>query len=49
MYKRQLFDGGLDIKGLLKFAQSTNIKVLIEVKTEEALIKSINRLTRGRG
>jgi sugar phosphate isomerase/epimerase len=44
-----LFDGGLDIKGLLKFAQSTNIKVLIEVKTEEALIKSINRLTRGRG
>lgn len=36
-----LFEGALNIKKLLNFAQSMNIKTLIEVKTEEALIKSI--------
>jgi sugar phosphate isomerase/epimerase len=41
-----LFDGELNIKRLIKFAQSMNIRVLIEVKTEEALIKSISRMTR---
>ena len=39
-----LFEGELDIKKLLNFAQSMNIKTLIEVKTEEALIKSIDNL-----
>ena len=39
-----LFEGELNIKELLNFAQSVNIKTLIEVKTEEALIKSINNL-----
>ncbi|MFA7550840.1 MAG: sugar phosphate isomerase/epimerase family protein, partial [Sedimentibacter sp.] len=39
-----LFEGELNIKELLNFAQSVNIKTLIEVKTEEALIKSIDNL-----
>ena len=39
-----LFEGSLDIIELLKFAESTSIKALIEVKTEESLIKSINNL-----
>ena len=39
-----LFEGSLDIIGLLKFAESMSIRALIEVKTEEALIKSIDRL-----
>ena len=39
-----LFEGELNIKELLNFAQSMNIKTLIEVKTEEALIKSIDNL-----
>ncbi|MFA6782883.1 MAG: sugar phosphate isomerase/epimerase family protein [Sedimentibacter sp.] len=41
-----LFEGELNIKELLNFAQSVNIKTLIEVKTEEALIKSINNLNK---
>jgi sugar phosphate isomerase/epimerase len=41
-----LFEGELNIKELLDFAQSMNIKTLIEVKTEEALIKSINNLNK---
>jgi len=40
-----LFDGELDINKLLGFAQLKNIRVLIEVKTKEALVKSINRLS----
>ncbi len=39
-----LFEGELNIKKLLDFAQSMNIMTLIEVKTEEALIKSIDNL-----
>jgi len=39
-----LFEGSLDIIGLLEFAESMDIRALIEVKTEEALIKSINKL-----
>ncbi len=39
-----LFEGELNIKKLLNFAQSMNIMTLIEVKTEEALIKSIDNL-----
>lgn len=38
-----LFDGELNIMKLLYFAQSMNIKTLIEVKTEDALIKSVKR------
>ena len=41
-----LFEGELNIKELLNFAQSVNIKTLIEIKTEEALIKSINNLNK---
>ena len=39
-----LFEGELNIKKLLNFAQTMNIMALIEVKTEEALIKSIDNL-----
>lgn len=39
-----LFEGDLNIDELLQFAKSQNIRALIEVKTEEALIKSINNL-----
>lgn len=39
-----LFEGDLNIEELLEFAKAMNIKTLIEVKTEEALIKSINKL-----
>ena len=39
-----LFEGHLNITELLQFAKSQNIRALIEVKTEEALIKSINNL-----
>ena len=39
-----LFEGSLDIIGLLKFAETMDIRALIEVKTEDALIKSINKL-----
>ena len=39
-----LFEGSLDIIGLLNFAESMGIRALIEVKTEDALIKSINKL-----
>jgi sugar phosphate isomerase/epimerase len=41
-----LFEGELNIKKLLNFAQSMNIMALIEVKTEEALIKSVNNLSK---
>lgn len=41
-----LFEGELNIIELLQFAKSQNIKALIEVKTEEALIKSINNLSK---
>lgn len=39
-----LFEGELNINELLKFAQQKNIGVLVEVKTAEALEKSINNL-----
>lgn len=39
-----LFEGDLNIDELFQFAKSQNIKALVEVKTEEALIKSINNL-----
>lgn len=39
-----LFEGELNINELLHFAKSQNIRALIEVKTEEALSKSINNL-----
>ncbi len=41
-----LFTGSLNIDGLLTFAKSMNNMILIEVKTEEALIKSINNLNK---
>ncbi len=41
-----LFEGELNIKKLLNFAQTMNIMALIEVKTEEALIKSIDNLSK---
>lgn len=41
-----LFKGELNIKKLLNFAQTMNIMALIEVKTEEALIKSIDNLSK---
>ena len=41
-----LFTGDLNINELLNFAKQMNITTLIEVKTEEALIKSINNLTK---
>ena len=40
-----LYQGELDINELLHFAKSTSIKALIEVKTESALIESINKLS----
>lgn len=39
-----LFEGELNIVELLQFARQMNIRTLIEVKTEEALTKSIDRL-----
>lgn len=39
-----LFEGELNINELLKFAEQKNIGVLVEVKTAEALEKSINNL-----
>lgn len=39
-----LFEGDLNIVELLQFARQMNIRTLIEVKTEEALTKSIDRL-----
>lgn len=39
-----LFEGDLNITELLQFAKLQNIRALIEVKTEEALMKSINNL-----
>lgn len=39
-----LFEGDLNIQELLSFAERKNIRVLVEVKTEEALTKSINAL-----
>jgi len=39
-----LFEGKLNIAELLKFAESKNIQVLVEVKTEKALEKSIKAL-----
>lgn len=44
-----LFEGSLDIIGLLKFAESMGIRALIEVKTKDALIKSINKLRSKKG
>ena len=41
-----LFEGELNIVELLQFAKKMNIKALIEVKTEEALTKSINKLNK---
>lgn len=41
-----LFEGTMNINGLLNFARTMNITTLIEVKTEEALIKSINNLNK---
>jgi hypothetical protein len=41
-----LFEGELNIKKLLNFAQSMSIMTLIEVKTEEALIKSVDNLSK---
>ena len=38
-----LFEGELNIEELLNFAKQKNIPALIEVKTEEALIKSVKR------
>lgn len=40
-----LFEGELNMNELLKFAEQKNIRVLIEVKTAEALEKSIGNLT----
>lgn len=39
-----IFEGELNIVELLQFAKKMNIKTLIEVKTEDALTKSINKL-----
>ena len=39
-----LFEGELDINKLLKFANSMDIRALIEVKTEEALSASVDNL-----
>ncbi len=39
-----LFEGNLDIAGLLAFAKQKKIRVLVEVKTSEALEKSIKSL-----
>ncbi len=39
-----LFEGSLDIAGLLAFAEQKNIRVLVEVKTAEALERSIKAL-----
>lgn len=42
-----LFEGELNINELLNFAEGKNIRVLIEVKTKEALEKSIRSLREG--
>lgn len=39
-----LFEGGLNIEELLKFAERKDIRVLVEVKTKDALEKSINSI-----
>ena len=44
-----LFEGELDIIELVKFAEQMNIKTLIEVKTADALIKSINLIRKREG
>ena len=44
-----LFEGELDIIELVKFAEQMNIKTLIEVKTADALIKSINLIRNREG
>lgn len=41
-----LYEGSLNIDELLKFAERKNTRVLVEVKTIEALEKSINKLKR---
>ncbi len=41
-----LFEGDLNIKELLSFAENKNIRVLVEVKTKEALERSITALRR---
>jgi sugar phosphate isomerase/epimerase len=39
-----LFEGSLNIQELMNFAKEKNIRCLVEVKTEEALIKSIHKI-----